>query len=230
MKHKQIVSTIVGALLLMLASVLFPAPASMLGISTTSIDKLAANDSCGVPTTLIKCSGSGDNEIVKAFVEIFNFASIGVGILVVAGIIFGGLRYATANGNSSQASQGMTYIVNSIIGLLVFIFMFAIVNWLVPGGLFSGSASNSNQNQQNNNNSGDNDGSNNNSGGDDNGSGDGSGELDGTGRPLIDERSQNPSSNDQKPRELDGTGRPLVDESSQNPYGNDQPLGNLNAG
>lgn len=95
------------------------------------------NKSCGVNTVILGCSGAGSEPITRVFMEIFNFFAVGIGILVVAGIIMGGIRYATANGNTGQAEQGITIIVNAIIGLLLFIFMFALVNWLVPGGLFS---------------------------------------------------------------------------------------------
>lgn len=82
------------------------------------------------------CSGTGDpvSQIVLVAV---NFLAIGVGIAVVGGIVFGALRYTSANGNATQAQQGVTYIVNSVLGLLLFIFMYAIINFLVPGGLFT---------------------------------------------------------------------------------------------
>lgn len=92
--------------------------------------------SCGVDTTILGCSGAGSNPIISAFVEIFEFIAAGVGILTIGGIIFGGIRYATANGNTSQAEQGVSIITNAVIGLLLFIFMYALLNFLVPGGLF----------------------------------------------------------------------------------------------
>lgn len=59
-----------------------------------------------------------------------------VGVAVVIGIAWGGLLYTASNGDSSKAQQGITVIVNSIIGLFVFIFLFAITNYIVPGGVF----------------------------------------------------------------------------------------------
>lgn len=82
------------------------------------------------------CSGknSGAQQILLAVV---NFLAIGVGIAVVGGIIFGAIRYITSNGNAAQAQQGVSIIVNAVIGLLLFMFMYAIINFLVPGGLFN---------------------------------------------------------------------------------------------
>jgi len=81
--------------------------------------------------------GSINNPIFIALLAIFNFLAIGVGVVVTGGIIFGAIQYITANGNASQSQQGVTVIVNSVIGLLLFIFMYALLNFLVPGGLFS---------------------------------------------------------------------------------------------
>lgn len=94
---------------------------------------------CGdVDTAIIGCSGSGNGGIVMALlVKIINFLAVGVGIAVVGGIVWGGITYIRSNGNASIAQQGITIIVNSVIGLLLFIFMYAIVNFLVPGGLFT---------------------------------------------------------------------------------------------
>jgi len=80
--------------------------------------------------------GSLNNPIYIALLAIFNFLAIGVGVVVVGGITFGAIRYITSNGNSQQAQQGVMVIVNSVIGLLLFIFMYALLNFLVPGGLF----------------------------------------------------------------------------------------------
>lgn len=69
--------------------------------------------------------------------EVITFLSIGVGIAVVGGIAFGGVTYATSQGNPSKTSKGITIIVNSVIGLVLYLLLFAITNFLVPGGVFS---------------------------------------------------------------------------------------------
>lgn len=80
--------------------------------------------------------GGVTNPLMVGLLEIFNFLAIGVGIVVTGGIIYGGIIYATSNGNASQSQKGVTVIVNSVIGLLLFIFMYAILNFIVPGRLF----------------------------------------------------------------------------------------------
>lgn len=79
---------------------------------------------------------AGENTITALLLTVINFMAIGVGIAVVGGIVWGSLWYITANGNASQAQQGITIIFNSVAGLVLFIFMWALVNFLVPGGVF----------------------------------------------------------------------------------------------
>ena len=93
---------------------------------------------CGnVETTYIKCDDRGEGPIVNLLLQLINFLAVGVGIAVVGGITWGGMLYASSNGDSTKAKQGITTIVNAVIGLLVFMFLYALINFLVPGGLFN---------------------------------------------------------------------------------------------
>ncbi len=95
-------------------------------------------DGCGsIQTSIIKCDTSKDNPILSIVLQVVNFLAVGVGIAVAGGITWGGFLYTQANGNSGKTQEAVTVITNSIIGLLAFIFMYAIINWLVPGGLFN---------------------------------------------------------------------------------------------
>lgn len=80
--------------------------------------------------------GSDDCAKVNDLVSmVFKVLAGIVGVAVVGGIAWGGMLYTTSNGNASKAQQGITTIVNAIIGLLLFIFMFALTNFIVPGGI-----------------------------------------------------------------------------------------------
>lgn len=92
------------------------------------------------PTTPGTCSSVSTNIIRCASIPsvlntIINFLAIGVGIAVVGGIVWGAMLYTTSNGDSGKTQQGITVIVNAVIGLIVFIFMYAIINFIVPGGV-----------------------------------------------------------------------------------------------
>lgn len=130
MKHKAV-------LLLTLALV------SILGLAAVVAPQAVfAGAQCGEVETSIDfgCGeGSdgniGDAGIYRLLTAILRFFAIGVGIAVTIGIVWGGLMFMTARGNSGQTQKAISIIVNAVIGLLLFIFMYAIINFLVPGGL-----------------------------------------------------------------------------------------------
>ena len=93
---------------------------------------------CGTSQTSIDFScKSGTLTVTSVLLTILNFLAVGVGIAVVGGIAWGGVTYITSDGNAAKAQQGVVIIINSVVGLLMFIFMYGILNFLVPGGLFN---------------------------------------------------------------------------------------------
>ena len=87
-------------------------------------------------TNLLPCDSSGDGSIWNLLAMAVNFLAIGVGVAVLAGIVFGAFLYASSGGSAEQAKKGIGYIRNSIIALLLFAFMWSIINFVIPGGLF----------------------------------------------------------------------------------------------
>lgn len=57
-----------------------------------------------------------------------------VGILAVIMIIFSGIRYITAHGDKGQVEGAKNTLIYAIVGLIVSIVAYALVNWVV--GLF----------------------------------------------------------------------------------------------
>jgi hypothetical protein len=78
-----------------------------------------------------------DNPIFFYLKNLLYFFAGGVGLAVVGGIVAGSYMYTTARANAAQAQKGQTIILNSVIGLFLFIFMYAILQFLIPGGIFS---------------------------------------------------------------------------------------------
>ena len=77
-----------------------------------------------------------DNPIIRDLESLINFLSIGVGVVVITVIIIGGIQYMTAGGNPQAVSAAKSRIINALIALVAFIFTFAFLQWLVPGGIF----------------------------------------------------------------------------------------------
>lgn len=134
----------IGVLLLsaLATAVLFYAPTTH---AACTVDKSKGQYCCGEVQTSIDftndgkstlCSDQGASPITAILLWAIGIMGVGVGIAVVIGIILGGLKYAMSDGNEAQAKEGREIIVNAIIGLLLFIFLWAAANFLIPGGLF----------------------------------------------------------------------------------------------
>jgi len=74
--------------------------------------------------------------LVQDIQKIINFLSAGVGIVVIGVIILGGIQYSMAGDNTQATGAAKQRIINGLIALVAFIFMFAFLNWLLPGGAF----------------------------------------------------------------------------------------------
>lgn len=82
------------------------------------------------------CNSTGSSPINALILWAIGIMAAGVGIAVVVGIIFGGIAYAMSDGDAGKAKEGQEIIANAIIGLFLFIFLYAGANFLIPGGLF----------------------------------------------------------------------------------------------
>lgn len=80
-------------------------------------------------------SGKEDNPIFVVLLTIVNVVAFGVSLLVIGGIVYGGILYASASDNSGQTQKAISTITNSIIGLVLFSLLWVIINFIVPGGL-----------------------------------------------------------------------------------------------
>jgi hypothetical protein len=76
-------------------------------------------------------------DILPVIIQIFNWIAIGVSIIVVIMIIIGAIQYMTAGGSQENAKKGIEMIRNALIALVLYMIMWAFLNFLVPGGLFS---------------------------------------------------------------------------------------------
>ncbi|MDO4868243.1 MAG: hypothetical protein Q4A23_01115 [bacterium] len=88
-----------------------------------------------MPTTIF-----GNTGIFTRIVSVMLFA---VGILSIIMLIFGGLRYIISNGDSKKVEAAKNTILYAIIGLIVAIMSYAIVNFVVSSFTTSGGGINS---------------------------------------------------------------------------------------
>jgi hypothetical protein len=74
--------------------------------------------------------------IISRIQQIVDFLSAGVAIIVVGVILVGGIQYIIAGGNATAVTAARKRITNGVIALAAFLFMFAFLQWLIPGGVF----------------------------------------------------------------------------------------------
>ena len=68
---------------------------------------------------------------------IIRFLSAGVGIVIVGSTVFAGIMYTTSRDNPESSKKAQQRLVSNVIALVLFIFSYAILNFLIPGGLFN---------------------------------------------------------------------------------------------
>jgi len=131
------------AVLGMAFSFALTAPSAYAEPSETVLDDpVAGNDCGGVKTAIVKCDAdnSGDlnkNGIWALLLIVINVMTVGVGVLAVAGIVYGSILYTTAEDKADQVNKAVDIIRNVIIGLIAFALMWALLNFIIPGGVFS---------------------------------------------------------------------------------------------
>jgi Type IV secretion system pilin len=92
---------------------------------TVSSGADCAGSNSGTPTTLF-----GDTGIFQKIVNIMLFI---VGAVAVIMLIIGGIRYVTSNGAQDQVTGAKNTIMYAIIGIIVAVLAYAIVNFVVTG-------------------------------------------------------------------------------------------------
>lgn len=116
-------------------------------IQATIVDESAENGQyqCGMGDKAIKvsfnigCRGANNTEEVTPLEDmlfaILRFISAGVGLIVVGSTIVGGIQYTASQGNPQQTQAAIKRIQASVGALLLYGFAYALINWIVPGGI-----------------------------------------------------------------------------------------------
>lgn len=67
---------------------------------------------------------------------VIRFLSIGVGIAITIALIVSGMQYSSSEGNAEASTKSKKRIESAVIGLVIYIFSWSILQFLVPGGVF----------------------------------------------------------------------------------------------
>lgn len=80
----------------------------------------------------VQSANTGANANVDDIIsKSINFALMAIAIVSVFMLIIGGFKYTTSNGDSAKVTSAKNTIMYSLIGLIIAIFAYAIVNFVV---------------------------------------------------------------------------------------------------
>lgn len=84
------------------------------------------------------CVGSKtDNPIFALIGQIVAFLTGLFGLILVAMVVYAGIQYITAQGSSDNVKAAKQRLEQAITGLVLFALMFALLQMLIPGGVFN---------------------------------------------------------------------------------------------
>jgi hypothetical protein len=88
-------------------------------------------------------TGSGKNcdsnqcDLVALYVNPFiQLLSIAVGLVVAGSLVMGGIQYMSSSGDPQKTGAAKTRITNTLLAFVAYAFLYAFLNFLIPGGLF----------------------------------------------------------------------------------------------
>lgn len=113
---------------------------------TLSPSSVSAATCGGVETSIISgdiCEGadvestdSADNPIVSVFTFVVQVLTGAVGVAAVGALVYAGILYAAAGGDSGQVQKAKTMIKDTVIGIVCYGGMVVLLNFVIPGGVF----------------------------------------------------------------------------------------------
>ncbi len=101
----------------------------------TSINFGCYGDVCVNSNTNPYCT-SPHNPIIDLSFAIIRLLSDGVGLVIIASIILAGIQYTFSRGEPQSVANATKRIQSSAIALLLFIFAYALLNFIIPNGVF----------------------------------------------------------------------------------------------
>lgn len=114
--------------------------ASFIGLHTTPVS--AAAHYCGTGKDRVEtmldfgCKGQS-TAIIDILFALIRFLSAGVGIVLIGSTVYAGIQYITSRGDPQATAKAIGRVRNNVVALGLFIFAYAILNYLIPAGFFT---------------------------------------------------------------------------------------------
>lgn len=90
----------------------------------------------GAETSIISCSGEGEDAIFGIIAMVIKIMTGLIGLIAVAAVVFGAVLYGSAGDSPENIKKAKGIWMNVFIGLVLFAFMSALLNFIIPGGVW----------------------------------------------------------------------------------------------
>lgn len=94
-------------------------------------------DNAYMPSIDLGCKAQGDGPILDLLFATVRFLSYGIGLVIVGSLTYAGIQYIGSRGDPNATALAMKRVQSNVTALLLFLFAYAIVNYIVPGALLS---------------------------------------------------------------------------------------------
>jgi hypothetical protein len=106
----------------------------------TKDDKCPNGVRIGLPifgtANCVNNTGTSGGAIIAYLKTVLQLMSIAASMVIILMLIVAGIQYITSIGDPGQIKAAKTRVTNAITALVLFLLMFAILSFLVPGGIF----------------------------------------------------------------------------------------------
>jgi hypothetical protein len=126
MQHHNLIKKILFSCATAVALLLIPLTAYAQNSTTDGLDQLQNASGGQLPTAGVDVSSP--EGVINVIAQVINWALYLSGAIAVVFVIIGGYRYLTAGGNEESATKGRKSVVNALIGLVIIVLAYVIVN------------------------------------------------------------------------------------------------------
>lgn len=117
--------------LLILLAVFAPLPATTTPVLAKEYDSKYFKE-CNAGGSMRK---AGENQNICTARLIFSWAAMGATTVITIMIVIGAILYMLSGDNQEKAKKAISIIKSAILGLILFLIMYAIIDFLIPGGI-----------------------------------------------------------------------------------------------
>lgn len=90
----------------------------------------------GAETSVIECTGEGEEALFDIIKQVIRILTGAIFVIAIGAVVFGAVLYTSSGDSPEGIKKARTIWVNTVIGMIMYAFMVAITNFLIPGGVF----------------------------------------------------------------------------------------------